>query len=423
MTDSKVNFLIGTASAAMQIEGNFTDSNWHMWANTPGKIADGSSPEPATDHWVRWQEDNALMEELHLQIARISVEWARIEPAPKQFDESALERYRAEILDLKARGIRPLVTLHHFGHPAWIEHRGGMSNPDNVQYFLRYVNKVIDHLGDIVDDWITINEPNVFATLAHLQGVFPPGERSLIKVFSMLRTFAIAHLRAYKLLHERLDSPKRKITVTFAYAVRSFAPLNPRNILHRFSTKLSNYLFHTVIEEACFSGVFHPIIGPRPKDLQVGKYCDVIGINYYTRSACSFLKDGTYPNVPVNDLGWEIYPAGLIEQAKRLHERYHLPIWVTENGCADNSRPESFRPQYLLDHFTAMIESGLPFTRYYHWCFVDNWEWAEGMIPTFGIVGMEPDTLNRYIKPSAQMLKEIIDAGAITTEIYERYTQ
>ncbi|MDY5585591.1 MAG: family 1 glycosylhydrolase [Arcanobacterium sp.] len=426
MTNSKVNFLIGTASAAVQIEGSLPYTNWHKWADTPGKIADGSSPEPATDHWNRWREDNALMQELNLQIARISIDWARIEPKPGNFDLTALERYREEIIDLKERGIRPLVTLHHFGHPQWFDDLGGFTKLENVSLFLRFISQVLKHLGDLVDDWITVNEPNILATNSHLYGVFPTGEKSFRKLFAMLRCFAVAHIRAYKLIHQKLDRPGRKIQVSFAHAIRAFDPLNPRNPLHRFSAKVTEFLFQRIIEDACFTGKFHPLLGIRPKDLQAGKYCDVIAVNYYTRSASGFLSDGVFPGTPVTDLGWEIFPQGLTDVVGELYHRHHLPIWVTENGCADNGdgidpASERFRRKYLHDHFMQMIKSGLPFERYYHWCFVDNWEWAEGMIPHFGIVGMEPGTLNRKVKESAKMLRDIINAGEINDDIRERY--
>ena len=128
------NILIGTASAAMQIEGSMPPSNWSMWA-AAGKVVDGTGPDVTTDHWNRWREDNQIMADLGLQIARISVEWARVEPEPGHIDEAVLARYREEILDLKSRGIKPLVTLHHFGHPQWFEERGAFTKAENVPDF------------------------------------------------------------------------------------------------------------------------------------------------------------------------------------------------------------------------------------------------------------------------------------------------
>nr|NLD41688.1 glycoside hydrolase family 1 protein [Actinomycetales bacterium] len=141
MTTTSLNgLLLGTASAALQIEGSMPRTNWHDWAEA-GNTADGSTPDPTTDHWRRWREDNALMQELGLQIARISIEWARVEPSDGLFDEAALHRYREEIRDLRERGIRPLVTLHHFGNPGWLEDRGGFTREDAADRFLGFVER------------------------------------------------------------------------------------------------------------------------------------------------------------------------------------------------------------------------------------------------------------------------------------------
>lgn len=121
--------LIGTASAATQIEGGDRNNNWWQWAQTPGHVADGSSPERANDHWNRWPDDNRLMAELGYPIARVGLEWSRIEPNPGEFSSAALDRYREELGDLVDRGIRPLVTLHHFSNPLWLQRKGQWTTP------------------------------------------------------------------------------------------------------------------------------------------------------------------------------------------------------------------------------------------------------------------------------------------------------
>jgi len=430
-----VKFLIGSASAALQVEGGEVDTNWHDWARVPGNVLDGSTPARATDHWNRWREDNALMSELDMQIARIGLEWARIEPRPGEFDLAVLDRYREEIRDLLDRGIRPLVTLHHFTNPMWFQELGEFTNPDAPEMFLRFVHAAVTHLGDLVTDWITINEPNVYAVQAYLFKEGPPSEVSWWKLRKVLRNLAEAHCRAYLLIHEIVDggAPGRRARVTFAHHVRVFVPKNPRNPLHRLFTRFNELLFHEIIEDAMFSGRFSPLLGRRPVGLPIRRYADAIGLNYYSRTAVTGPSDGMLDGVPLTDMGWEIFPAGLVQTARRLHEKYPVPIWVTENGCADNGRAEltgpsggslaleHFRPAFLLDHLSAMAASGLPFERYYHWCFLDNWEWSFGEVPRFGIVHVDYETQERTIKPSARMLQEIINAGAITPEIRERY--
>lgn len=427
-TTSLDGMLLGTASAALQIEGNMPRTNWHDWA-AAGHVADGTGPEVTTDHWRRWREDNALMQELGLQIARISIEWARVEPVEGRIDDAALARYREEIQDLRERGIRPLVTLHHFGNPGWLEDRGGFGPESSVAAFLRFVDVVLDAVGDLVDDWVTINEPNVYATLGYVFGEGPPGVVSWTELRRVLRHLAVAHCRAYRMIHSRLDAPGRDVRVTFAHHVRDFQPMNPKNPVHRMFTWVDEELFHRAVERAFFSGIFDSFVGTPSLEWRVepGRYVDVIAVNYYSRTAVTGLKDGVFPDVEVTDLGWEIYPEGIVEVSRTLHERYGgLPIWITENGCADNGDADSlerFRCRYVLAHLEALASSGLPVERYYHWCFVDNWEWSEGMIPRFGIVHLDRKTLARTPKPSARMFRDLIRAGAITPEIRERYEE
>lgn len=405
------------------------DSNWTRWAEQ-GRVVDGTSPNPTTDHWVRWEEDNQLMEDLGLQIARVSVEWARIEPRRGYFDTEALERYRTEYQDLVNRGIQPLVTLHHFSHPLWFEDLGAFTKEENVPLFLRFARKVLEYLGDVVDDWVTINEPNVYATQAYLFNETPPGGKPQWgKLRNTLRNMALAHIQCYELIHEMLDTKDRQVRVAFAHHVRAFDPMNPKNPLHQGFTWLDDALFNRAVEDSFVLGKFSTFTGTPKTPTTPGFYADAIGINYYSRTAVTGFSDGTFPDVPVNDLGWEIYPQGLVDAARRLSEKYQLPIWVTENGTADNGsedKLERFRCRFLLDHFTAMAEAcadGVPIERYYHWCFVDNWEWTEGMAQRFGIVSMEPETLDRVAKPSGYLLRDVIREGAVTAEQWDTYAE
>lgn len=410
--------LIGTASAATQIEGGDTNNNWYEWAQGPN-IADGSSPVRANDHWNRWREDNELMGDLGFPIARIGLEWSRIEPESGHFDHAAIHRYREELSDLRDRGIKPLVTLHHFSNPLWLERRGQWTNPLTIKAFLRYTRFVVRELSDLVTEWVTINEPNVYATQAHLFKEGPPGNVSLRDTLKVMRNMAIAHLYAYNLIHSIIPDA----TVTIAHHLRSFAPLDRKNPWHRFLTGVDAYMFQDQLTDAFGKGEFGPLLGRSP--VSQGRYVDVIGLNYYSRTAVSGLSDGVFPGVPMNDLGWEIYPQGLVECAADLHERLGVPVWITENGCADNGDDEnleSFRPLFLADHLSAILDTDVPIERYYHWCFVDNWEWSEGEIPRFGIIYNDYETQRRIVKPSARMLSEIVKNDALTRDIIARYT-
>lgn len=404
---------IGVATCATQIEGGRRDTNWADWAAQPGRIRDGSTPLRATDHWNRWREDTDLMADLGLQLYRMGIEWSRIEPAPGSFDTAAMARYREEIRAVRAAGIEPMVTLHHFSHPSWFEGLGGWTSEVAVATWLRFVRFVVGHLDDLVTDWCTINEPNVFATGGYLFGEFPPGRRNAWRdLRTVLHTMARAHCLAYHLIHDLQPGAR----VGFAHHLRVFDPLDARNPAHRVLARATAHLFQGAITDAFLGGRFARVLGRQPREVTPGRHYDWLGINYYSRTAVSRLDDGTFPNSPVNDLGWEIHPQGLLTVARWLHDRYPGPIWVTENGTCDNT--ESFRSRYLHDHLAVIADSGLPFERYYHWCLVDNWEWAQGEQPRFGIVGLDHETLERTVKDSGRFLASVIAAGGVTKEAY-----
>lgn len=416
------HLLIGAASSALQIEGGDRGNNWYDWAQVPGNIRDGSTPLRSTDHWVRWREDTDLLTGLGLQIYRMSVEWSRIEPRPGEFDTVALERYREEIAALQAGGVQVLVSLHHFSQPSWFQGLGEWTIPQSVPIWLRFVREVVTALGDLVTDWVTINEPNVYAAQSHLWREGPPGDRSPGKVRAVMAHMAEAHCRAYLLIHE-LQADAR---VGFAHHMRAFDPKNSRNPLHRAAVPLSSALFQDVIAEAMLTGRFRRLLGRQPAGITPGRFHDYLGLNYYARTASAGLSDGTFPGVPVNDLGWEIYPEGLVRCIRWLRERSAAPVWITENGTADNGDPatgllERFRCRFLNDHLSLLADPTLGVERYYHWCFVDNWEWQEGEMPRFGLVHNDYETQTRTIKPSGRFLARIIAEGGISDAAREEF--
>lgn len=420
MTEFRLDgVLLGVATAATQIEGGCDTTNWADWAKTPGHIADGTTPVRATGHWERWREDTELMASLGIQTYRFGVEWARLEPQPGVFSDEAFAHYRDEITLLRDKGIRPLLTLHHFNNPRWFESMGAFEHPDCVPIFLRFVERVVTELGDLVEDWCTINEPNVYATFGYLYGVFPPGAKSLPRTLRVMTNLAHAHITAYELIHAlRAGKPTR---VTFAVHLRVFDPANPANPVHRALARAQEFLFQEAVTEAMCTGRFRMPLR-RPAGIREGRYYDALGINYYSRSWVSKIGDAARPGAELNDLGWEIYPEGLERVARWAYDRWPAPIWVTENGTADNT--ERFRTQFLHDHLeivAAARSTGLPFERFYHWCFVDNWEWAEGEVPRFGIVALDYATHERTVKPSGRFYADVIAAGGVTAEIAARH--
>lgn len=406
---------LGVATAATQIEGGHASTIWHRWAAAAGGGAvDGSSPSVACDHWNRVDQDTALLASLGVRHYRLGLEWARIEPNPGEFDSVALQHYRDELSGLRAAGITPLVTLHHFNDPVWYSDEGGFLGSKALEYFIDYVEYVARGLGDLVSEWITINEPNVFALSSYYEGNWPPGHRSIPKFLRIQTQLARAHIHAYRLLHELIPNAR----VGFAQHLRYFDPLDPTSRFDRASAKLLQHLFQDAGTTASVTGHFPaPLV--RPADVQRGHYADFLGINYYTGSVIRGLGYQTRAGVPINDLGWEIAPAGLTRVLTDYHARFGLPIYITENGTAD--RRDAFRARYLYEHLRAAASAGVPVERYYHWTFIDNWEWAEGQTGRFGLVALDFDTQQRTVRESGRFYADIIANGGVTEDAYQRW--
>jgi len=417
----KKDFQLGAASAATQIEGGELDHSWNDWYHK-GNIIDGTNPARANQHYEKYQEDIQLMEEMNLQIYRFGIEWARIEPEEGIFCRSAIDHYRDLLIRLKSANIKPLLTLHHFTNPMWFEQKGGFTKKENIDLFLTFVAKVIEELGDLVEEYITINEPNVYATQGYFFGSWPPGEKKVRLTMKVMSVLATAHIQAYQLIHQirkEKNFPNWGQTkVSFANHVRAFTPKNPWNPWHQVCCKISRRFFQDALSKAMCLGEFgFPL--KNISGIKKGDYCDFHGVNYYTRTTVTGLKDGVRENAPVNDLGWEIYPQGIIECSQQLYDMVKKPIYITENGTCDDK--DCFRSRYIFEHLKVINESVLPIERYYHWCFTDNFEWIEGESARFGLVHIDYDTQKRTVKESGNFYTEIIKHQGVTEKMQDQY--
>ena len=416
----KAGLLLGSATAATQIEGGDENNNWARFAKE-GKVKDGSSPVTADDHYNRFREDIDLMAEMGLQIYRFGIEWSRIEPRRGEYSGEAIAHYREEIEYMISKGIKPLLTIHHFTNPLWFEDIGAFENKYAPEMFLTFVKKVVESFGDIVSEYITINEPNVYAVNSLLWGYWPPEKKSIGALIKALSNMTAAHVLAYEYIHDkRREMGYTDTKVSFANHLRVFAPKNPKNPIHRIASSLSEYLFQGAITDAMMTGRCRfPLL--RLKGIKRGKYHDFIGINYYSRSTVSGLGDGVREDCYVNDLGWEIYHEGLIELSNKLEKRYGGEVYVTENGTCDNT--DAFRARFIYDQLKLISETENTITRYYHWSFMDNFEWKEGERERFGLVHIDYNTQERTIKESGRLYSSIIRDGGVSDETYERYVK
>jgi beta-glucosidase len=431
----KPEFLLGVAAAATQIEGGDLNHSWNDWYKK-GHIHDGSDPARADEHYRLWRIDAALMRDLGIRTYRMGIEWARVEPEEGHFDQEAIKHYIAETDLLKSYGIRPLVTLHHFTNPMWFEEKGGFEDVSNVNSFLRFAELMVRAFGSRVSEYVTINEPNVYALLGYFAGEWPPGVRSYSRMMNVLSIMAGAHIKAYDMIHRVRrgagfeDAPgnadnAEKTKVGFAHHARVFAPKNPKNPSHRLFASIDERLFQGSLAKAALTGKFDwplkdPFSPQSPRNSR-GRYADFIGLNYYTRSTVTGPGDGIAAGAPVNDLGWEIYPGGIVECARKLYDLLPVPVYVTENGTCDGD--DSFRSRFIYDHLKQIAGSDLPFERYYHWCFCDNFEWLEGESSRFGLVHIDYATQRRTVKESGKFYSEIIKAGGVSKELFEQYAK
>ncbi len=427
-------FLWGTASSSYQCEGGNKNNQWYRWEQQ-GHILSGEQCGAASDWWRQAERDFELAEQMENNALRLSLEWSRIEPEEGQWDTTALERYRAMLVDLRQRSIKPIITLHHFTEPLWFADRGGFTNESNIHFFVRYASCMVEALHDLCDFWMTINEPNVYAVQGYEFGVFPPGEQNIVRTLNVSRALLQAHVEAFYAI--RRLQPEAQIGYCLHY--RLFDPANALSPLDRSVASLQETLFNWSMLQAAESGRFpFPVSTLLSPIAKAAGTRDFHGINYYTRNMVRF--DATSPaevfgkrfvqsNVRRNDPGLdedfgEIYPEGLYRVLKAVHQRTrgNKPLYITENGFSDTL--DDRRPRAILEHLAMVhraISNGIPVRGYLHWSLVDNFEWNNGWQVRFGLIEIDPHTQERFPRRSASMFGEICRANAITEDIVERY--
>ncbi len=419
-------FLWGTATASHQVEGNNINNNWHAWEKS-GHIINRQSCGLACDWWGgRWREDFDRAAESGQNAHRLSIEWSRIQPEINRWDEDALDYYRQMVRGLLERGLTPMVTLYHFTEPLWISELGGWQSESILAYFNAYVQRVVEALQEYVNWWCTINEPNVYATMAYLTGDFPPGKNSLVAVFQVITNLIKGHALAYQTIHEILPEAK----VGLAHQYRGFQPANTISPLDRWVSNMLSGSFNNAVPDALKDGRLR-FLGIR-KLIQGAKGTqDFFGVNYYTQEnvAFSLLAANQIFGKRGFALDADLSPSGLIAnkpdgftRALKWAKGYHLPIIVTENGTEDPD--DAFRRRYLSEHI-AKLWHGVNFNwriqGYFHWTLVDNFEWERGWTQRFGLWELDTETQDRLKRPSADLFAVICQANALSSEMVANY--
>jgi beta-glucosidase len=421
------DFRWGTATAAHQVEGENRNNDWWTWEQGEGNIKDDSSSRVSCNWWKSADSDLDRMVELGLNSQKLSLEWSRIEPNQGQWDETAIDRYRALLVGLRDRGIEPLVTLHHTSNPQWFSEQGGWENKDlAIHKFSQYVKKVVGALGDLTDFWCTINEPNNTVLMGWLWGRWPPGKRDFGQAMRVTRTLLQSHAAAYRIIHEL--NPEARVGLNIHYVV--FDPLNAQSFLDRRAAILQDTMFNKVILMALGRGRL-PVRTRRLFIRGVKDTFDWIGASYFYRRRVVFdsrqmnayfgrLEVPEGADAPVPEMG-ETYAKGLLRVARRLAP-LGRPIYITANGVHDLT--DDYRPRFLLTHLHQLwhaIQFNLPVYGYYHHTLVDCFEWDDGYSLRFGLVKLNRKNGSRAMRRSGMLYADVCKANALDDEIVARY--
>ncbi len=397
------NFLWGASTASHQVEGG-NHNQWSVWelqyaqdlaktakerlgwmpnwehikdqAEDPNNYISGRG----VDHYKKYKDDFKLIKQLNLNSFRFGIEWSRLEPQEGKWDPSAVDYYRNYIKELKKQGIEPMLNIWHWTLPVWFADRGGFKKGENLKYWDRFVTKVSEEFGPLVRNIITINEPNVYTSHSYAMGWWPPQEKNWANASFVIWNLVRAHKRAYRILKKR----KPSLNIGVATQLANIQAKRPHNIIDQVMTKWMRYFWNWWFLN------------------RINKYQDFVGFNFYFSDYYKGTQRAN-PEVPTSDLNWYMEPEGLYQLLLRVWARYQKPIIVTENGVADSD--EQYRQWWLEETIVAMekaLSEGVKLVGYYHWSLLDNFEWAFGWWPKFGLVEVDRKTMKRELRPSAK---------------------
>lgn len=422
------DFLWGAATAAYQVEGGLNNTQWYRFEQNftrddgSAAIADGWQCGASADAWNRFDDDLALMRALGLRSYRFSVEWSRVEPVRGVYDEKALARYASWAAKLRQAGIEPLVTLHHFTEPLWATDLGGLENVTLADDFGRYAARVGAALGRHVDYWMTVNEIMVVAMLGWVSGEFPPGKKGdTLGMLRAIHTMVEMHRAAHRALHAAdvwaaAGGPGAACLVSVAQNVVLWDPASPELPLGALISGFLEGFYNRFVLEQLLRA--RPVaggpLGPR------GSGLEFMGLNHYFSMLVT--ASGFYTDFPRrfarSDLGWPLDPGSLFAAVAQYHKwAPALPIMITEHGCDDRRAPDlrrqAFLAQSLLGLRAALVERGIPLLGYQHWSLLDNFEWAKGYSPRFGLFAVDyrSPKRERSWTDGGRLYKEIIAAN------------
>ena len=388
MTGFPDGFLWGTATAAHQVEGGNSNNDWWAWENDPASGCAEPSGD-ACDQWNRYPQDLALLGSLGYNAYRFSIEWSRVEPEAGLWSQVAIDHYRRVIECCWANGLAPMVTFHHFTTPRWVAAQGGWASPETADRFAAFCSRLVSDLGDGIGWAATFNEPNVVALMGYQAGVFPPGERKTERRRQVTEVQLDAHRKAAAALRAGPGS----FPVGMTLSMTDFVALEGGE------QRVDRYR-----------------AAGEDQWLEAAREDDFIGVQTYTRMRVGADGPiGNEPGVPLTQMGYENWPdalAGCIRRAASVVDG--TPIVVTENGISTDEDGE--RVAFVtaaLEGVKACLADGIDVRGYVYWSLLDNFEWAFGYRPKFGLVSVDRTTQKRSVKPSAAWLGAVARANRL----------
>ncbi len=474
----KGGFRFGVATAATQIEDMNPATDWFVWTQpvAQGGLGKGTFVGDATRGYSKFMEDLELVHELGVDSYRFSIEWARIEPVKDQISEAAIAHYRAQLDALRGMGIRPLVTIHHFSNPVWVADPrdlgcpggpsetnlcgfGSAGGPLIVAALADHAALLARRFGDVVDDWGTVNEPINYLLAAYGTGTFPPGKTGILQPMTefipVVRELIAAHAAMYKAIKANdtvdADGDGNPAEVGFSIAVADFEPAR-NNKPSRHPDDLAArdrlvYLTHYLFVDAALGGTFDANLDGISDENhpEWAHTLDWLGVQYYFRAgvsadrpilpapvmltscvggfdvgSCLPAPDPTYC---VPRMGYEGWTDGIGDLLLAFAARYpQLPLVVTEAGIATETgarRAENI--VRVLEAVARARDQGVDVRGYYHWSLTDNFEWAEGYGPRFGLYAVDYTTYARTASEGATVLGAIARTRELTAGQRDRY--
>jgi beta-glucosidase len=442
----RADFLWGTATASYQIEGAWDVdgkglSIWDTFSHTPGRILDASTGDVACDHYARMADDVALMADLGVNAYRFSVSWPRVLPeGAGAVEPRGLDFYERLVDALLARDIAPVVTLYHWDLPQALEDQGGWLSRDTAYRFADYAGVVAGRLGDRVHTWITVNEAVVVSTFGYALGTHAPGKFLLFDSFPATHHVLLGHGLAVQSLRAAVPGSTVGITHNLSPVIAlTDSAKDAHAAVALDAIQNRTYMDPCLLGEyPSLSDVGVPVDRSCVLDGDlaiIGAPIDVLGINYYNPTTVKAPGPGNpfpFEIVPMTeyeqtDMGWPVVPGGLRDLLVGVREQYGAalpPVMVTENGVAfaddlveepDPHVDDPRRVEYLRTHMAAVgeaVDAGVDVRGFFVWSLLDNFEWAEGYRPRFGLVYTDYPTQRRIPKSSYHWFRSFLRGDA-----------